>query len=920
MADLTSKSPANTYKDLLTVNVSSDNEGLETSLKRVSDGEGVASAIELSSSDLNVSTHNGSSTGLKLAGTLVTATAAEINVMDGISSVDTDISSVSSSDDTVASAKAVKTYVDAQITASDLDMAADSGTGAIDLDDETLTVSGGGGIDTSISDNTLTITGEDATISNKGIASFNTDHFSVSSGAVSIGTDKIDDTLIDWGTGTNQVNTDDVTEGSSNLYHTSERVDDRVGSLVVAGEGIDVTYDDGAGTLTFDGEDATTGDKGIASFSSSDFSVASGAVSVTSLSNSQLDNSSITMAAESGSSDAVSLGETFTFTAGEGIDTTMGTNAVTIAGELASETNAGVATFDGTDFTVTGGDVTIKAERIQDLAGAMATSNTETNITVTYQDDDGTIDYVVADASDSVKGAASFSSSHFSVSSGAVTLVANGVDDTHIDWGTGTNQVSTADIPEETNLYYTDARVRLNRLDQMASPTADVSFNSQKITSLATPTASGDAASKSYVDSVAQGLNVHTACAVATTADVTLSGEQTIDGVTTSTDRILVKDQSTASENGIYVTASGAWSRGSDMNATAEVAGSFVFVTGGTVGADTGWACTNEPEAAEVGTDDITWSQFSDAGYITEGTGLTKSGNTLNVDVGIANSKIVKVDHASAANDDYAKFTASGVEGRSYTEVKQDLDLEIGTDVLAQQTIGISDDNLLEVDGSPADNEFAKFTADGLEGRSYTEVKQDLDLEIGTDVQAYDAELDTLAGLTEVQGSLIIGDATPAWSALGIGSANTVLGSNGTTASWGTVSNSMLAGSITGAKMNNAIFADLETLGAASSGGEFIVATGAGVFAYESGSTARTSLGLTIGTHVQAYDAGLASIAGLTTAADKMIYTSGSDTYAVADLTSFARTILDDADAGTVLTTLGAAGSGDVTALAIALG
>ena len=92
MADLTSKSPANTYKDLLTVNVSSDNEGLETSLKRVSDGEGVASSIELSSNDLNVSTHNGSSTGLKLAGTLVTATAAEINVMDGISSVDTDLS------------------------------------------------------------------------------------------------------------------------------------------------------------------------------------------------------------------------------------------------------------------------------------------------------------------------------------------------------------------------------------------------------------------------------------------------------------------------------------------------------------------------------------------------------------------------------------------------------------------------------------------------------------------------------------------------------------------------------------------------------------------------------------------------------------------------------------------------------------
>jgi len=101
-------------------------------------------------------------------------------------SLDTDLSSVSGSDDTLASAKAIKTYVDAQVTAQDLDATTDSGTIDIDLDLDTLTVAGGEGIDTSATGTTITITGEEATSANKGVASFASADFSVSSGAVSL--------------------------------------------------------------------------------------------------------------------------------------------------------------------------------------------------------------------------------------------------------------------------------------------------------------------------------------------------------------------------------------------------------------------------------------------------------------------------------------------------------------------------------------------------------------------------------------------------------------------------------------------------------------------------------------------------------------------------------------------------------------
>ena len=101
--------------------------------------------------------------------------------------------------------------------------------------DQTVAVVGSNGVTNGGTYPNLTVAGVDATTSSKGVASFSSSHFSVSSGAVSLAADSIDDTLIDFGTGANQVNTDDLPEGSTNVYWTAERTDDQVNTLLTAG-------------------------------------------------------------------------------------------------------------------------------------------------------------------------------------------------------------------------------------------------------------------------------------------------------------------------------------------------------------------------------------------------------------------------------------------------------------------------------------------------------------------------------------------------------------------------------------------------------------------------------------------------------------------------------------------------------------
>ncbi len=221
------------------------------------------------------------------------------------------------------------------------------------------------------------------------------------------------------------------------------------------------------------------------------------------------------------------------------------------------------------------------------------------------------------------------------------------------------------DIPSllHTKISDFDTGVRTNRLDQMTAPSAAVSFNSQKITNLADPTADADAANKGYVDGVAQGLDVKDSVVATTTANGTLStafaNGQSIDGVTLQTgDRILIKNQTTASQNGIYnVNASGAPSRTTDMGTGSNAAGAFVFVEQGTVNAENGFTCTSDTGSAVVGTNNLTFAQFSGAGQIIAGDGIAKSGNELSADLK-ANGGLV-IESAKIA----VKLDASSITG-----------------------------------------------------------------------------------------------------------------------------------------------------------------------------------------------------------------------------------------------------------------
>jgi hypothetical protein len=308
--------------------------------------------------------------------------------------------------------------------------------------------------------------------------------------------------------------------------------------------------------------------------------------------------------------------------------------------------------YNGTAFEAVGlNGVTASADEINILDGATI-STTELNY----------LDGVSSNIQTQLSEKAPLSSPSFTgdVSlTGDIKFLNGPLGQTVLDFGSPLSNY-TITVPNANGEIILDS----NSVNDLTAPSASFSMNSQKIVSLADPVDPQDAATKAYVDAARSGLDVKQSVRVATTENLdnlTSSGTSiyTIDGVTLANgDRILVKNQTTASENGIWravlngTLGSGGYftfTRTDDANSSAEVtAGMFTFVSEGTVNADSGWVLTTN-DTITLGTTALTFAQFSGAGQIVAGDGLTKTGNTLNA-VGTADRITVNADSIDIAS------------------------------------------------------------------------------------------------------------------------------------------------------------------------------------------------------------------------------------------------------------------------------
>lgn len=663
---------------------------------------------------------------------------------------------------------ATTAYVDSAITASTytFTLAGDSGTSQTVDDNETATIAGGTGLSSvASSSNTITLNLDDTAVTpgsygtSTAVGSFTVD----AQGRLTSASNTNIRTATSSVTGLASFDSTDFTVTSGAVTLNAERIQDIVGGMVSDNveSGISVSYDDTNGKLDFNVNDPTItiagdvdGSATMTNLGNTTITVTLDTVNddagthgsstaipvitinekglVTNVTTASI-STTLNIAGDTGTPDGVALAsDTLTISGGEGIDTAVTNNTITISGEDATTSNKGIASFNSDSFSVSSGAVSIKS------GGVSNSQLANSSITI------GTT----------------------STSLGSTSLALAGlqqidIDNIRIDG----NTISATD---------TNGGISLD-----PNGTGHVSVNNARIENLANPENPQDAATKAYVDSATQGLHIHATVKAATGATLaTITGGSVTysngtDGVgatlTLGTaltaldnynlqngDRILVKNQATAAHNGIYTWATGGTvlTRATDFDSAAEIAGGdFVFVDNGDNYGNTGWVTSDEVNT--VGTDAVNWIQFSGAGTYLAGTGLVLDGSTFNINLAtnsglLITSDELQVNSTIAGNGLTFSNGVIAVGGTSdRISVTSDA-IDIASTYVGQNSIT----TLGTITSGTWNGTTIAIANGGTGATNTTDARANLGLAIGTNVQAYDAELAAIAGLTSAADKL----------------------------------------------------------------------------------------------------------------------------------------------------------------------